>query len=274
MRITHLDDNAHTLPQGSVVPERTVLGGESHERQSKRTSEECAGATGSPEGAVAGTQESLAAALSAPLLSAEHRHLLQVESRISDDVIEERGYFSITKSGALRLGFKSGACNGMAIPTWNTQGKLDGCQIRRNEPRVKSHGKLQRYESLPGRAPTIDCHPRNTERLGNPAFPLFLNEGVKKADSLASRGALAISIPGVFGWRGTNQHGEVTALACWEDIAIKSRKIYLCFDSDVMSNSQVHQALRRLRSFLLARGASHVYTIDGDTLLGGDCYGN
>jgi Domain of unknown function (DUF3854) len=59
-----------------------------------------------------------------------------------------------------------------------------------------------------------------------------------------------ISIAGVWNWRGTNTQGGKVALADWESVAINGRVIYLCFDSDVMTKSDVAQALRRFTAFL------------------------
>jgi hypothetical protein len=85
---------------------------------------------------------------------------------------------------------------------------------------------------------------------------LFVTEGVKKADALASQGCCAVALLGVWNWRGTNEQGGKLALPDWELIALKGRRVYLCFDSDVMLKAQVHQALARLKGFLESRGAT------------------
>jgi hypothetical protein len=74
-----------------------------------------------------------------------------------------------------------------------------------------------------------------------------------------------IALIGVWNWRGRNDDGGLTALADWELIHLKERDVYLVFDSDVMTKSSVHAALRRLKAFLEARHAHvHIVYLDPD----------
>ena len=91
--------------------------------------------------------------------------------------------------------------------------------------------------------------------LPDPHVPLFITEGVRKADSAASIGLCTVALLGVWNWRGTNDLGGRTALADWESIALNAREVYLVFDSDAMSKPEVHQALARLKAFLESRHA-------------------
>ena len=79
--------------------------------------------------------------------------------------------------------------------------------------------------------------------------PLFITEGAKKVDKAISEGLLCIGLLGVTCWRGTqeiiNGIKGLTALAEWEYIHLKGRRIYLAFDSDVRRNKAVRKALRR-----------------------------
>src|SRR5262249_32595782 len=54
--------------------------------------------------------------------------------------------------------------------------------------------------------------------------------------------------------------GGKTALADWEAIALKGRRVIVAFDSDVMTKREVYTALVRLKGFLASRGA-HVKVI-------------
>ena len=54
----------------------------------------------------------------------------------------------------------------------------------------------------------VDCPPRCRPGLADPAVPLWITEGQKKADALASRGLCAIALLGVWNWRGTNACGR------------------------------------------------------------------
>jgi hypothetical protein len=46
------------------------------------------------------------------------------------------------------------------------------------------------------------------------------------------------------------QMEEATAPADWEEVALKGRRIFLCFDSDAMLKRDVYLALCRLAAFL------------------------
>jgi hypothetical protein len=93
------------------------------------------------------------------------------------------------------------------------------------------------------------------EKLGDPSIPLWITEGIKKGDSLTSRGLCTVTLLGVWNWRETNEHGGKTALPEWEDIALNERRVFVVYDSDVVLKPQVHKALSRLKSFLESRGA-------------------
>ncbi len=96
----------------------------------------------------------------------------------------------------------------------------------------------------------LDVHPFARKWLGDPSVPLFVTEGVKKGDALASRGLCAVALLGVWNWRGANERGGKVALPEWESIALNDRQVYVVFDSDVMAKPQVHGALARLKGFL------------------------
>lgn len=78
---------------------------------------------------------------------------------------------------------------------------------------------------------------------------------MKKADAAVSKGLCCIALLGVWNWRGENEHGGKTILADWEHIHLKGRRVYIVFDSDVMTNPHVHSVLVRLKAFLESRGA-------------------
>jgi hypothetical protein len=59
----------------------------------------------------------------------------------------------------------------------------------------------------------LDCPPRCRALLGDPATLLWITEGQKKADALASAGATALALLGVWNLKGKNAFGGVTVLA-------------------------------------------------------------
>jgi hypothetical protein len=85
--------------------------------------------------------------------------------------------------------------------------------------------------------------------------PLWITEGVRKVDALASVGLPGIALLGVSNWRGRNEHDGITALADWEAIALNERKLILSYDSDSLANPNVHTAAERLGRLLEYRGA-------------------
>ncbi|MFC1972598.1 DUF3854 domain-containing protein, partial [Chloroflexota bacterium] len=74
--------------------------------------------------------------------------------------------------------------------------------------------------------------------------------GSKKADALASHGACAVSLTGVWGFKGKNDLGSTTLLADWDYIALRDRTTRLAFDSDIVEKPQVKKALKRLSQHL------------------------
>ena len=140
------------------------------------------------------------------LLSEHFRHLTE-GSGIGVDVIRERGYRSLLgKSELEKLGFTPAQqrAPGILIPLRSVDGKDAGRQFRPDHPRT-NRGKPVKYESPAGSSNRVDCPPRCQEMLGNPQVPLWITEGSKKADALASHKACAISVTGVWGFKGKNQ---------------------------------------------------------------------
>ena len=176
-------------------------------------------------------------------LQPQHQALLD-GSGISSEVAQARGYRSgIYKDDLAGLGFEEYQRRpGLLLPVWTVDGKLAFYQLRPDEPRKKS-GKEIKY--LP---------PGIRDELADPKIPLFITEGIRKAAAV-SFGYTCIDLLGVTGWRGTNDFGGKTALACWDRIALNGRQVYLVFDSDVAVKREVKAALDALTRFLESKGA-------------------
>jgi hypothetical protein len=190
-------------------------------------------------------------------LAEHHKKMLIVESSIARDVAEARGYRTIEKKVELKtLGFADRQCNppGLLIPIYSPTGEIVNYQLRPDEPRIDKNGKSVKYETPSGSRMVLDVHPFPRETLGNPAVPLFITEGIKKGDALVSRGLCAVTLLGVWSWRGTNEHGGKTALYEWDYVALNNgRRVYIVFDSDVMLQPGVHEAMRRVKALLESR---------------------
>ena len=143
-------------------------------------------------------------------LSAEHLKILREESGISKEVIEARGYRTVSEIGKLKdLGFSPRQCRpGLLIPVHTTDGQNNLYILRPDNPRVientkkKNHDgthpqKVIKYEFPQGKSMRIDCPPACREKLPDPTTPLWITEEIKKADELASRGLCAIALLGV-----------------------------------------------------------------------------
>lgn len=187
-----------------------------------------------------------------------HHQLIVEASAISPDVVLARGYKSVTDpQELLKCGFTKAQCRvpSLLIPVWGTDGVIVNYQNRPDTPRAKPNGASVKYESPTGSRITLDVPPMVRCQIGDPNVPLWITEGARKADSAVSHGLCCIALLGVWGWRGKNAVGGKTALADWEDIALKQRKTFICFDSDVTTKKGVQQALERFVTFLESRGA-------------------
>ena len=201
------------------------------------------------------------------VLLPQHAKLIQA-SAITPAVAAARGYRSVqTKVDLRRLGFSDRQCivPTLLVPVLGVTGEVVLYQHRPDQPRI-ADGKPIKYETPRGSRMALDVPPLAGSWVGDPARPLVITEGVRKADSAVSAGLCGIALLGVWNWRGSNAQGGTTALADWEQIALKRRKVYLAFDSDVMEKPEVYQALARLKAFLEQRGAQVrlIYLPSGD----------
>jgi Domain of unknown function (DUF3854)/Domain of unknown function (DUF927) len=196
------------------------------------------------------------------LLLPQHIAFLQARA-VAPAEIEARGYRSIDRKVRLKeLGFSSAQQRvpALLIPVYGVTGEIVTYQSRPDDPRSNDKAKVIKYETIAGSPMALDVPKRIRHLLGDHKEKLFITEGAPKADAAVGQGLCCIAVLGVSSWRGTNEHGGKTALPDWEMIALKARKVYICFDSDVMSKPQVYGALVRLKRFLEMKGAT-VYLI-------------
>lgn len=189
--------------------------------------------------------------MSGRALLPQHQALLDA-STISAEVAADRGYCSVTTKAELeRLGFSRPQRNvpGLLLPGWNAAGEIAGYQYRPDTPRIRE-GKPIKYETPSGSRMWLDVPPPVRQFLGDSKVPLWITEGIRKADAAASQGLCCIALLGVWNWRGRNDVDGLTALGDWELVHLKGRDVYLVFDSDLMIKPAVHAALRRLKEFL------------------------
>ncbi|MBK9050864.1 MAG: DUF3854 domain-containing protein [Chloroflexi bacterium] len=208
-------------------------------------------------------------------LSPHHITMLREESGIAEAIINARGYRTVTQETELvRLGFAAAQRRvpGLLLPLHTTDGRADGYIYRPDNPRVTENRRKRlpdgshptrvvKYEQPQGEPVRVDCPPTCQSQLRDPKIPLFITEGQKKADALASKGACAIALTGVWNWKSKNDYGGTTFTNDLDYIAWDNRQVYLVFDSDVMTKQGVRQALERFTEHLQRKKAHirHIY---------------
>ena len=165
-------------------------------------------------------------------------HDALLASAIRDEVIKARGYWTATSEdlGAVRrLGHSPEIVRGGAalmIPLWDVHGAVAFTVARPDVPRVDSRGKPRKYETPRAAKLTLDVNPLARPALQAADTPVWIAEGLKKADAALSAGAgCAIALVGVWSWK---RH----AIPAWDAVHLRDRSCYLAFDSDCQSNAR------------------------------------
>lgn len=146
---------------------------------------------------------------------------------------------------------------GLLIPMYRVTGELGGFQFKPAAPVAHpTSGKPLKYVSRRNAPNMLDVHPVNTGAVGDPGVPLWITEGVKKADALTSRGLCVVGLTGVYNFRS-----KLGTLGDWEDVPLRGRTVVVCYDSDARGNDQVLAAMRRLGLWLQSKGAAAVWYV-------------
>jgi hypothetical protein len=224
-------------------------------------------------GAVGETEASLRAFweehCAKPFLLPNHAAQLAA-SGIAPEVIEARGYrTAVSKKDLAALGFgpQQSRVPALVVPVCGLDGVPVTYQARPDEPRkffdkTKDKEKEIKYET-PGKSRVrLDFPPAvPTAAWRTPDIPLWITEGVKKADAAASHKLVCMALMGVWNFRGTNEFGGKTFLSDWDGVALNDRTVYIVFDSDVMTKVEVHKALDALTEFLESKEAIVRYVL-------------
>ncbi len=224
---------------------------------------------------------SAAEQLSRPDLSAlseEHQHMLLVESDISPEVAATRGSFTAYRRSDLPRGFKE--YQSRSFPAWvsprhSPDGVTTGYQLRPKTPRKDKRGKPIKYDSAGGSSSILDVNPLMLREVREGGGDLYVTEGVKKVDALASWGLPAVGIIGV--WNSAVKGSKGTKpLPCWRHVRLRGRRVIVVYDADARTNADVQEALRRLVAMLEGLGAvvlvAYLNPVNGDDKAGVDDY--
>jgi hypothetical protein len=188
-----------------------------------------------------------------------------------------RGYETITdKARLVEIGITPAGRRvpGLLVPLRDVRGSVWGHQFRPDTPRMTDGGRLVKYETPTGQHNGLDIPPGVGPQLGDPATPLWVTEGSKKADCAAAHELCCVSLSGVWNWRGTNDLGGKVALPDWDDVALNGRQVVIAYDGDVTSKDTVRAAMLALGCYLARRGAhvSYLHLPDEEDKVGLDDY--
>jgi putative DNA primase/helicase len=161
---------------------------------------------------------------------------------------------------------------GLLVLIHGVDGEELSAQWKPATPLVNKDGKPQKYVSRYAVPNKLDVNPLRAADLKDPGRRLWITEGIKKADSIASRGEVVIGLTGVYNWRT-----KTGTLPDWEDVPLKDREVVIAFDADAHEKPNVLRAMRRLGAWLNGKGAKVRYLIipaevNGTKVKGADDY--
>lgn len=213
-------------------------------------------------------------------LSAEHKEYLLKERELSEEDIEEDGYFTfpsrrIFKNFVKALndagmneeilkdipGFYKDKStgkysfikyNGIAIPIKNANGQIVGIQIRRDKVKENMSRYIwfsstfleddegNRYENCTGSGSPIDVV--YPKRLS--CATIFITEGRFKAKKIANTfGCIAISVQGVGNWRNIIEEIKIIKRR-YKQVSLNN--VFVAFDADMAFNIAVYQQASKM----------------------------
>lgn len=195
----------------------------------------------------------------ARVLSDRHRQMLEVESCISPEVREARGYWTaetyvelVTDPGTKPNQYHAPT---LVLPIYGIDGEYRYSRVRPDNPPEEKRKYLQPLD-----APNVLDVPRTVlDKVQDPGTLLVITEGEKKADYLASLGVAAVCLFGVWNWShkmGKNTDYEKQVLIeDFDELPLRGREVTLMFDCDTMTNPNIQLAAYRLANKLRERGA-------------------
>jgi hypothetical protein len=198
------------------------------------------------------------------------------DSAVSPDVAEARGYRTISHTADVPPAFaRWQRRRGLLVPTYSPDGETTSYQLRPDKPITRKSGNAPKYETPAGSRITLDVNPLMLAEVRHGDADLWITEGCKKVDALASREIPAVGIVGV--WNFAEPGSKSTRpLPCWSHVRLTGRRVRIVYDADARTNPNVQEALRRLVAMLEGIGAAvlvvYLPAVNGDGKAGVDDY--
>lgn len=190
------------------------------------------------------------------------------DSGISPEVFHARGYSIVNGTDARRAGFSrkqseraSEDWHALLVPLWDitADASPSGVQMR---PTRGAPG-APKYETPPKQPNFLDVNPLMRPAVLDEMSELWITEGARKVDSLASVGVPCIGLTGVWNWRGRERPGDKSSpsrpLPQWATVPLAGRTVVICFDSDADEKMDVSRARRQLGQWLASQGAKVLF---------------
>jgi len=150
---------------------------------------------------------------------------------------------------------------GYTIPYFNSAGKKTKFyRVRYVENTATGFSALSgkkplRYAQPPASVNEVYMAPYcNWQEVFKSAQPLIITEGEKKAAIATRIVGPTMGLGGV--WCFMSKRAEAALLPVFDEISLKDRLIYICFDSDAVTNPDIIMAEATLAKRLIERGAS------------------
>lgn len=183
------------------------------------------------------------------------------DSGITTENASKAGITSLSAGDAEKIGFRS---SGMYIPYWDPASQdVNGFfrfRLDDVEPKGPKYLQAKGSGSRLYFAPLTMNDGNYAACLTRPEFPLFIVEGEKKALSLQQRimhRGLVVGVGGVWNWCKKERlgGGPRPLIDDFDNIALKGRKVYIVYDSDVATNAHVRKGEDSLARSLRAAGS-------------------
>lgn len=217
------------------------------------------------------------------VLSAGHRAVLTEESGLPDDLVQARGYRSLTindvnelvQAGQFPAWLLDRTDGWLSIPIYRPDGQHH-CDIIRIDEYVVNYQDPDNPEKQPKYLwpqkirNAVDIHPWCREYAADPTIPLVIAEGVKKGDAIlaASRAGdsgplCVVAINGCWGWKSSPVvSGATVASPDWGDVALDERRILIVPDSDYHVNPRVRDGWDGCAGYLASK--TRTFGSEGD----------